>query len=127
MSNPQPPILGIPKHWEYFLLSLMLVLFLPLLPLLLELFATHEIKPASIALTIAIYSVSIGVATRSQVIFGLCISICYAVAYGLAVKNPSDGPAPWACWATVAAVFIIHGIERYQRHVQQRAPFLEFM
>jgi hypothetical protein len=122
------PILYIPKHWEYFLLSVMLALMLPLLPLFMELFATGDIKPDSMAIAIAMYAVGIGVTSRSQVVFGACLltGIIFAVAYGVAVKNPSVAPSERVCWATIGSVFVVHGVERFQRHVQQRSPFLEF-
>jgi hypothetical protein len=123
------PILFIPKHWEYFLLSMMFVLILPLLPLFMELFATREIKPDSMAMAIAMYAVGIGVTSRSQVVFGSCLltGIIFAVVYGVAVKSPSVAPSGRICWFTIGLVFLIHGIERFQRHVQQRTPFLEFL
>ncbi len=126
---PRPPkVLGISKPWEYFLLSVMLALLLPLLPLPIEYFSTHEIKPESLTLAVAIYAVSIGVTSRSQVIFGvgLIAGILFAVEYGVAIKTPTDSPSPSVCWAVIGFIFASHAIERYQRHVQQRSPFLEF-
>ncbi len=122
------PILGISKPWEYFVISILFSLVLPLLPLPIEFYITHGIKPESMTMAIAIYAVSIGVTSRSQVIFGVCVlvGVVFAVAYGVSVKAPDQSPATWVSWAIVGLVFIMHGIERYQRHVQQRTPFLEF-
>jgi hypothetical protein len=123
------PILLIPKHWEYFLSSVMLALILPLLPLFLEFFATGEIKPDAMTIAVAMYAVGIGVTSQSQVVFGACllIGISFSVAYGMTVKTPASAPANWVGWIIISLVFVLHGLERFQRHVQRRAPFLEFM
>ena len=123
------PILYIPKHVEYFLLSLMLVLILPLLPLSLELIATGEIKPESLTMAIAMYALAIGVTSQSQVVFGACliIGVIFAVEYGIAVKTPASAPSHMVCAGTILWVFVLHAVERFQRHVQRRSPFLEFL
>jgi membrane protein YdbS with pleckstrin-like domain len=101
----------------------------------LEYWGTRDVAEKSITLTAAMYAIAIGITSRSRLVFGLTIvmSILFAFAFGsisIDVKqNQLLHTLPQAKPLSVAAIifiFVIHLAERYNRHVVDRAPFLEF-
>lgn len=78
----------------------------------------------------AMYSIGIGVSSRRRAQFGLTFvaSLVFAVAFGLSAGEQPGLPGiqAVALWG-ILGVFLLHAIERYNRHVVDRTPFLEFI
>jgi len=120
---------GLPDYWENYLLCLLFHMLLPLLPLALELWQIGNVSEKSLTLAASMYSIAIGVSSRSQLFFGITIviSIILAVAYGIA-SGPQQ-PLPRSgtfAFGSICTVFILHTLERYNRHIVDKLPFLEF-
>ena len=128
---------GLPNHWQHFLLCVLFRMLLPLLPLVIEYLITGAASEKTATLIAAIYVISIGSSSRSSLQFGLLmiVGVLDAVAFGFVV---GQSPIPssrnltlvgyatvFAFWCVVAA-FILHVLERYNRHVAERMPFWEF-
>ncbi len=121
---------SLPVYWENYLLSIVLHLLLPLLPIGMECLLTGKVTERSLTLAASMYSISIGVSSKSRLMFGITImvSLIFAAIFGYVAKVDSSQNAygPYAV-ATIVAVFIVHTAERYNRHVVDRAPFFQFM
>ena len=128
MSNR---IKGLPPHWEEYLLCVLLHMALPFLPLLFEMIfsRTNTISEKSLMLFSAMYALSIGLSSKSKLMFGftVVISIFFSVAFGVVAGGGSSIPnAEYYSYLTLITIFIIHLLERYNRHVIDQTPFWEF-
>lgn len=122
-------ILSLSREWQNFLLSIFLHLTLPLLPLILELWATQTVTEKTMTLAGSMYTIAIGVSSRNPALFGLAIllSILLAAAFGFAAAE--GDPLPWSGYVSLGAiwvVFVFHICERYNRHISEKRPFLKF-
>jgi hypothetical protein len=117
----------VPEHWQNFLLSLVFRMLLPLLPIAVELAMKGSVSEQSGTLAASMYSLALGISSRSRLFFGIAIalSIVYSVAFGIAITQQAK-PGQHALWA-IGAIFALHACERYNRHVCDRSPFLEFI
>jgi hypothetical protein len=104
---------------------------LPLLPLLIEALERKDHFPSDPTLTItaAIYAVTIGLTSKNKASFGLCliIGLAFSAVFGIVLASNSQiiGVGQ-ASLVAIGTVFIIHALERYNRHVADCTPFLEF-
>lgn len=135
---------GPPYHWQQYIICVVLHLLLPLLPLLIELWITGRLQIASMTLGASMYVIAIGLSSRNLVILilGLVWGIVLAIISGVAseaslhastakgreehLNTAMAGNSFW--WVSVvgmSSMFIFHLCERYNRHVAERAPFLE--
>lgn len=122
-------IAGISKAWQNFFISLVLHLGLPLLPLVLERWFSGHIESKSAALTAALYSMAIGLSSRNVALFGtsICICVTFSAAFGFLSKDPELVAADTLSYIVIGLVFVVHAIERYNRHVIDQQPFFEFL
>ena len=77
----------------------------------------------------AIYPLAIGVTSQSKLMFGITvvISLVFSAFFGLASGGIKlSGLAFKTAYFCLWAVMLIHAFERYNRHVADREPFLEF-
>ncbi len=122
------------NNYQDFFTSLLLHLILPLMPLVFEHNYTGFISDRSLTMTASIYAFSIGVSSRNKVTLALCILIGLLNAgnYGATVakSNKLDViPTSYefiqmgAFWLIVL-IFIIHGIERWIRHIGENEEFM---
>ena len=120
---------GIPNYWENFLVSILLHLLLPLFPLAIEYIQHGLISKNSLVLAASMYTISIGVSSRSRLMFAFTIaaSVFYAFLYGIVSGQTPTTIAEPSSFIGIFATFIFHAGERYNRHVVDRAPFWEFM
>jgi len=75
------------------------------------------------------YAISIGMSSRSRLIFGagVVISIIFAVAYGMLLgQAPPLTNCGKLALGAIVFVFVFHGLERYNKHVADQEPFFEF-
>lgn len=117
---------GLPSHWEDFISCLLMHMLFPFLPLFIELLLTQSVDRKSLYLFAAMYPVSIGISSynRLQQQAAFVIGIIFAVVYGVMVgggPQMQNGEA-FAAWS-IGAIFLIHLVERYNRHVVDRTPF----
>ena len=121
--------------WGDFLLSVLLQLLLPLAPLVIEQVLTDDISTVSITIAATMYAASICVSTKVKMCFGLLLvaSIFFAAAYGFAiVHHPGEATLKeivigqrlkkYSFWL-IAAVFVLHTSERFNRHILKDEPF----
>lgn len=115
--------------WQNFLISLVLHLGLPLLPLLLEKWFSGGVEAKSAALTAALYSMAIGLSSRNVALFGfgVALSIVFSAAFGYLALDPGLMHAKDFSYGAIGSVFVLHAAERYRRHVVRRDPFFEFL
>ena len=118
---------GLSDAWEDYILCLVFTVALPSLPLIIELWTTGSIAQASILLFASLYSLTVGIGSRSKLLFGMSIftGLFFGIAYGLSFGQTSiPGASVLAC---VMLFFMVigHGCERYNMHVADRRPFFE--
>jgi len=74
-------------------------------------------------------SIAIGLSSRNLALFGLCIlsGLLFSAAFGFLSTTPHGlHNANIGAYIAIAIIMFVHGIERYNRHVIDQAPFLEF-
>jgi hypothetical protein len=115
------------ERWQNFLLCVIFHLFLPLSPLLLELWGSASITAKSATLAAAIYAITMGNSSQNKLIFGLgvLISLIFTFAYARSYDGELIGSSVASYWA-IGFILLIHGIERYKRHIISQQPFWEF-
>lgn len=134
-------IKGLSPEWEQYALCLFFLLLWPLAPLALEKLLTGRLAPTSMTLTAFMYAVGLGISSRNAGIsyLSLAAGVLVAVFFGFAVhvgssEHRSEDLAFIAgtdklfgrlSLASMALLFIPHAIERYNRHVADKSPFLE--
>lgn len=140
-AKPRKRIPAIPGVWEQFFLCVVFHLALPLLPLAIEFWQKHTVTNSSLTLGAAMYAISIGGSSKSKLMFGSMVVVCivYSIAFGVLVSHPpppmpvAGAPPPvlntaanmYAGWAMLA-IFFVHAMERYNRHVVDSTPYWEF-
>lgn len=117
---------GITPGWSNYLTCILLHMLLPLSPLLFEAIALQAAPTrTTLAITAAMYAMSIGPSSENKAMFGLCtiIGMIFSMIYGQATEG-----LPVRAYAAFAMlfVFVLHACERYNRHVVDCRPFLEF-
>ncbi len=120
---------GIPKHVQEYALCILLHLLLPFLPLLIECGVQGRVDPKTLLLFLAIYPLAIGVTSQSKLMFGITvvIGLVFSAFFGLASGGIKLSELTFKmAYFCLAAVMFIHALERYNRHVADREPFLEF-
>ena len=120
---------GLPIEWENFVFCLILHLTLPLVPLALEQWFSGHIEAKSATLTAAMYSMAIGRSSRSVALFGLGVlqGLAFSAAFGFLSTQNELAHADSFSYSAILLIMIFHSIERYNRHVIDQAPFLEFV
>jgi hypothetical protein len=119
---------SVPSSWQDFILSVLFQLCLPILPILLEFWLTGKITEQSVTLVSALYSISVGVSSRSRLFFGMGIvaGIVFSVAFGVSAGGqPPTNCKLFSTWA-ISAVFVIHACERWNLHVIEEKPYWSF-
>jgi hypothetical protein len=119
---------GISDGWQNFIICVILHLGLPLLPIALEAWFAGQVEAKSAALTAALYSMAIGLSSRSVALFGFGILMCvlFSAAFGFLSRQSTLAGAEVASYLGILVIFIVHAVERYNRHVVDRIPFLKF-
>ena len=121
---------SIPSEWGDFITCILLHMLLPLLPLFIEAWLNKgKVTDTTYAITCSMYAIAIGLSSKSYPMLGLCflISIVFSVVFGIVSVSGSQlsfvGNASIIC---IFAVFLIHVMERYNRHVVDCVPFWDF-
>jgi len=120
-------------NYQDFFTSILLHLLLPLMPLVFEFNYTGFVSERSLTMTASIYAFSIGVSSRNKVTLAICIIIGLLNAgnYGATILDELneeithktfDFTNLGAFWLIIL-IFIIHGIERWIRHIQENEEF----
>jgi len=120
---------SIPSHVENFLLSLLFHMMLPLFPLVIEYWQNGAVKTETLTLLAALYAISIGVSSKSKIIFGLSviISIVFSVAFGLSSSGTSAlVNSEFYASVSIVCIFIMHAGERWNMHVVAKEPYWSF-
>jgi F0F1-type ATP synthase membrane subunit c/vacuolar-type H+-ATPase subunit K len=119
---------GIPPEWQNFLFCCLLHVTLPLLPLGIEYWFSGQVDEKSAVLTAAMYSMAIGLSSRNLALFGfgLIQGVLFSAAFGFLAKTPHLQSANLGAYAAIVFIMAVHVAERYNRHVVDQAPFLEF-
>lgn len=122
---------GVSPEWSEYLTCILLHMTLPLLPLLFEAIALKgPPTQGTVAITTAIYAISIGLSSENKAMFGLCVFIgfVFSALYGVIAAAGSEASSilSWAAWISMIFVFVIHACERYNKHVVDCRPFLHF-
>lgn len=120
---------GLPSEWQHFSFAVLLHLMLPLLPLGLERWFAGHVEAKSAVLTAAMYSLAIGLSSRNVLIFGLSIlsGVAFSAAFGYLSKTATLENADILSYCAIALILVFHTLERYNRHVVDKRPFLEFI
>jgi hypothetical protein len=128
-----------------FTVCVLLHMCIPLLPLLIELGLTETISTPSLTIGATIYTINIGLSSRSRVLFAITLvaSILLSAAYGFVVvhNHPLTDAAGnvavmreqlisnrlrvYSAWV-IFGVFALHVLERFNRHVLKKEPFWNF-
>lgn len=131
----------LPIPWENYVLCVLFHLVLPLVPVGFEILLTRQVRPSSLLLTVSCYLIAMGVSSASRLYFGvtLVFGLLFATMYGHQVafevaRVTTAGVAGTSRFATLivtvstALVFgLLHGSERYRRHVLEEKPYWIFI
>jgi hypothetical protein len=94
-----------------------------------ELLLYNKINAVSLTLAAAMYTIAVGVSSRNKALFGLTIlaGFFFALSHGFVSgqSTPRHIFSVIPLWG-IGTVFLFHMLERYNRHVVDRTPFLEF-
>jgi membrane-anchored protein YejM (alkaline phosphatase superfamily) len=128
MSKPRN--LKVSKLLDGYFGYILLHLLLPLLPIGLEYLSTGKVAPTSLTLMASFYAVSIGFSSYSLTQFAIGIIVCVIFAFMFGMISQGNTPTLLSVFqikvlagGTIVAIFIIHAIERYSRHVIDCEPF----
>src|SRR5437762_14257115 len=113
---------------QTFLACILLHMLLPLLPVGLQAWFTGSVDAKALTLAASMYCIALGISSRNGAFFALTLvlSLGYALMFGmLGALQPPPHLRGFVAWSLVA-VFAWHAVERWGRHVVDRAPFLEF-
>lgn len=126
--EPTSSDLGRFDRWQNFLISVVLHLGIPLFPRMLEKWFSGAIEARSAALTAALYSMAMGLSSRSVALFGFGIagSFVFSAVFGFLSRDPDLIYAKIFSYGAIGIVFALHGGERFARHVVAGDPFCEF-
>lgn len=114
--------------WQEYGLALLFQLVFPLVPLGIEAILKGNVSEPILTMAAAMYALSIGVASRQRLVFGMTIFIAFVEAVAFGVSSKSGEAPPGDAWSLTAIglVSIAYAAERYGIHVVKRAPFWEF-
>jgi hypothetical protein len=108
-------------------------LIFPFVPLLFEWVFTRRIVATSVTLVACNYALAIAFSTRHVVIWmlGVFLGVVFAAIYGFCAGSAVHGFVDHvaflaSCYGT-AAVFFLHTVERFVRHVIDKEAFPEFL
>ena len=122
-------IKGLPDHWEHFLSCLLMHVAAPFLPLALEKFFTDSVEDKSLFLFVAMYAMAIGITSSSRLIYSLTllVGVAFSALYGSVAKGHAlPASTSGVAFVVLGAIVLVHCMERFNRHVVDRAPFWEF-
>ena len=108
------------------IISTLLNLVMPLLPLTVEHFARDTVSDLSWVLAASMYALSTGIVSRYVVIFiiSMLFSLFYTAMFGVLLVREDVGSlnAP----TLIAVIFLINVSVKFWYHVVERQPFTEF-
>ena len=122
-------ILNFSKQLDDYFACLLLHLVLPLLPIALEFLNTGKVSSNSLTLMASFYAISIGLSSyyRTQFAMGIIVCIIFASIFGTISQGNTLAFSLFMtkvlAGGTIFAIFIVHAIERYNRHVVDCEPF----
>ena len=123
------PIPGIPDRWQQFGLCMLFDLLVPCMPLAVEIPILGHVEAKTFFLFLAVFPITIGVSSRSQLMFGATVVIClgYSVIFGLASNGVRFGPLcfTFGDWCFIVVV-VLHAAERYNYHVAEGRAYWKF-
>lgn len=121
---------GAPEPVENFIVSVVLRMYVPLVPLVLEWWWTGEVSAGSLTLVAALYGISIGVASWSRALFAVtfALGITLIAAFGIIVGQESAlPPSRRVALLGIVGVMGAHLLERWNRHVQDCEPSFHWL
>lgn len=122
--------LRVSQEVENYILSLALRMYIPLLPVVLDFWQRGQTSAKSLVLVAGLYGISIGVASRRRSLFGLTFAsgVTFIAAYGIILGGQHELPQSRpAALVAIAAIVIVHALERWNRHVRDCEPALDCM
>jgi hypothetical protein len=114
---------------QHFAFACCVQLLLPLMPLLLEFWIRGGVSDQTYTIIAAMYSISIGVTTKNIGMLGVSIfvAMAFSSAFGYVTSGqPMHFSVAIPAQLTIISFILIHGVERYQRHVLAGEKFIEF-
>ena len=127
---------GLNKYIENYIFSLVVRMCIPLVPLVWELLRTGGVSAKSLTLAASLYAISIGVSSWSRSLFALTLlaGVFYIAAFGTIAGQPlvsdQESAVMYSRELSVAGiflVFVVHSLERWNRHVRDCEPCLDWM
>src|SRR5258708_3201590 len=117
------------KNFEQFVTAVVFFFFFPLFPFLVVFIKTHDLKTDSLTLCLTFYCFCLTVSTNSLLTFTLCLIL--GIVESLKYNGRSELSA-FPIYSTFefyvfSTVFIIHVIERFERHYRNAEIFLTFI
>lgn len=112
---------------DNFISSVILVIFLPLLPLLLEFLLKKEMPSDSAALTASFFALALGSSSKVKSFFALSIfnGVLFSAAYIIVLSKININSIQIYSYVSISIFAILHGAERYIRHIKDGDPFLD--
>ena len=95
---------------------------LPMIPLLLELWATQAVSERTLTLAGWMYAIIIGVSARNGLVFALGVLLGTPLAFAFFVAAAGDTPPPgggYVAAGVILAMFTVDSALRYNRRAEQ--------
>lgn len=127
-------IFDLDKYWQDYILCILIHMIFPLSSILIEWFINDfgKISLQSLTLATSMYAIAIGFSSTNKVTLGLgiLISFAFSIIYGITYANMvvlKDNQAIYIfAIISISIMFIVHGIERYNRHIALKKSFWTF-
>lgn len=109
---------ALPPLWQDFLVWAMMRLALPMIPLILELWATQTVSERTLTLAGWMYAIVIGVSARNALVFALGVLLGAPLAFASFVAAAGEQPllgSGYVAGGVILAMFAIDSALRYNR------------
>ena len=118
------------EEWDNFASATVFIIFLPLLPLLLEYLASGgTVQAASVTLVASFFTLALGSSSKSKFFFSfsVLIGVTYAAFYPIVLlKKGYYIVMSKSAWYVIIFAVIFHISERYLRHIEEGDPFFNW-
>lgn len=117
------------QNWQHYLSSIIIQLILPLIPLIIELWLTGQVSDHTFAISVAMYSISIGVTSNNIALLAasIAVSVMFSAVFGyLLSENTLHYSVEKPALISILGFMIIHATERYKRHIKEGELFSQF-
>lgn len=121
---------GLSQEVENYIVSLTFRIYIPLVPVVLEVWRWGEASAKTLTLAAALFGMGVGVASRRRSLFALTVGagFTFIAAFGIIVGQQSELPlSRQLALLAILAIVVVYALERWDRHVTDCEPPFRWM